>query len=311
VIFMMVLFFFVVSLLLSATVSSSKNSFVQQSASNEIHLEPMMPDRPQVGGHFKKEAAVQFKREVNEMENGVETPTETESPLMLIRNARTRLSVVDLQAKIKQIYGIIQSYSGIISSSQLLGYSNTITVLVPSRSLDQFLEDIQSVALKVLDHSITSEDVNTEYYDILTRIKNLEAEHQSVLKIMEKAQTINDVLQVQRELSRITDDIEKKKGRRNFIEKRVARSEVVISLEENSAPIQFRFFDNIWDPMYTFKKFSRGLLEVLAVLGDLLIFFAVFSIPIGVTCCLGVQIYRRWLLRIFNAITARTENFVN
>ena len=65
----------------------------------------------------------------------------------------------------------------------------------------------------MLDESASGQDVTDQYVDLQSRLRNLEATEATIRSFLEKAETVEESLQVNRQLSEITDQIEEIKGK--------------------------------------------------------------------------------------------------
>ena len=101
---------------------------------------------------------------------------------------------------------------------------------IPSEHFDDFLTFARSTASAVLSSSVSGQDVTEQYVDATARAKNLESAHARLLALMDRANEVRDVLNVQRELTRVTGDLEAQKGRAASLQKRAALSSLHVSL---------------------------------------------------------------------------------
>ena len=66
-----------------------------------------------------------------------------------------------------------------------------------------------------------SQDVTEEYVDLGANLRNLQASESAILKLMDKATQIQDVLALQRELTNVRGQIERIQGRKTYLERRI------------------------------------------------------------------------------------------
>jgi hypothetical protein len=81
--------------------------------------------------------------------------------------------------------------------------------------------------------------VTEEYVDLQASLENLEATEQQLLVIMEKANTVEDILDVQKELTQVRGEIERTKGRMQYLEQTSSTSLIQVSLQQSSLNIEF------------------------------------------------------------------------
>jgi hypothetical protein len=80
--------------------------------------------------------------------------------------------------------------------------------------------------------SSDSRDVTDEYVDLSSRLKNTMATEEALLKLLERAEKVDDALAVQQNLSRVQEDVERLQGRIKFLEQTSAYSLLNVSLSE-------------------------------------------------------------------------------
>jgi len=71
--------------------------------------------------------------------------------------------------------------------------------------------------VKVENEQSEANDVTEEYTDLESRLRNLQATETQYLGFLERAQDINEVLQVQDRLNAVRADIEQVRGRANLL----------------------------------------------------------------------------------------------
>jgi PKD repeat protein len=101
------------------------------------------------------------------------------------------------------------------------------------------MKALRKLAVEVSSESTSSKDVTEEYVDLSTKLRNLEATEEQLLKIMEKAETVEDILNVQRELSKTRGEIEQTKGRMQYLERTSATSLIEVNLEQSTLEAKF------------------------------------------------------------------------
>ncbi|MBA7672640.1 hypothetical protein ES703_80824 [subsurface metagenome] len=160
---------------------------------------------------------------------------------MIIRTANMQLVVDDVRDTIDKITELAQGREGYVvnSSSWKEGERivGQITIRVPSSDFDYAMSVLRSMAVEVNSETTSSQDVTEEYVDLEATLRNLEATEVQLLKLMEKAVKVEDILNVQRELSRVQQDVERTKGRMQYLERTSAMSLIQVSLEQSKVEV--------------------------------------------------------------------------
>lgn len=161
---------------------------------------------------------------------------------LIIRTGNLSLVVEDVTQAIDLISNIATDTGGFVVNSQSyhIGESlrGTITVRVPSETFETAMTSIAALAVDVRSETTNSQDVTEEFVDLQARLKNLEAAEQQLLAIMAKAEKVEDVLAVQRELTNTRAQIEQTKGRIQFLERSTSTSLIQVDLEQSRLEIK-------------------------------------------------------------------------
>ena len=173
-------------------------------------------------------------------EAGLSWDTDTER--MIVRTGNMQLVVEDVLDAIDRITGLAESFDGYVVSSsswregeRLRG---TITIRVPAKHFADAMRSINELAVEVTSQNTSSKDVTEEYVDLSAKLQNLEATEQQLLRIMEKAEKVEDILAVQKELSRTREEIERTKGRMQYLERTSETSLIEVYLEQSKLDVK-------------------------------------------------------------------------
>jgi hypothetical protein len=98
---------------------------------------------------------------------------------------------------------------------------------------------LRELAVDVTSERTSSKDVTEEYVDLSAKLQNLEATEEQLLRIMEKAETVEEILNVQRELSRTRGEIEQTKARMQYLERTSDTSLIEVRLEQSKLDVEF------------------------------------------------------------------------
>jgi PKD repeat protein len=156
---------------------------------------------------------------------------------MIVRTGNMSLVVEDVTVTIGLISKLAENSQGYVVASnswregeRLRG---TISIRVPAGDFEGIVRAIANLAVEVTSQTTSSQDVTEEYVDLTAKLKTLDATEQQLLRIMEKAEKVEDILSVQRELSNTRSQIEQTKGRMQYLEKTSATSLIQVSLEQS------------------------------------------------------------------------------
>ena len=77
---------------------------------------------------------------------------------------------------------------------------------------------------------MTAEDVSEEYHDAEVRLSNMKATRQRLQDFLAKSANVNDMLTLERELERVSMEIDRVEGRMRYLREHVAFSTLVVGL---------------------------------------------------------------------------------
>ena len=165
------------------------------------------------------------------------------SDRLVVRNGSMEVVVDDVTASAQEIGRIASNFGGhVVSSSVYEDEGRTfgsVVIRVDADSFDSALEEIRSLAVEVVRENTSARDVTEEYIDLTARVRNLERTEQQLLELMEEAESVEVVLEVQRELTNVRGQIEQLEGRIRYLEQTTATSLIEVSLRESVLTVSF------------------------------------------------------------------------
>ncbi len=158
---------------------------------------------------------------------------------IIVRTVHMELEVQDITDAMDLITMNAQTVGGwVVNSDRNSKHYGFISVRVPATELDDMMQKFRNIGVDVLSESSTSTDVTDEYYDLRSRVKSLQATEDALLELLNKADAVEEALEVQRELALLQAEVEAHLGRIKLLEETAAYSLVNISL--NLAPQEIR-----------------------------------------------------------------------
>lgn len=184
-------------------------------------------------------------------------------------------------------------YGGFVASSQTgqgKHRSGSLVIRVPADRFEQALGDLKRLG-RIESQSISGQDVTGQFVDLQARLRNWQAQETVLLRLMAKADTIEDSIVVQRQLQEVQLAIEELRGQLRVLDDQTAFATVTLSMAEvGFVPVRSKT-DGL--------SFGRGW--QLAVDGFVAVFAAVlvglgYLIPLGLIALAvlaGMLGYRR------------------
>ncbi len=178
-------------------------------------------------------------------------------------------------------------HGGFVTSSSIAGddaRSGSIVIRVPSEQFEATLGEIKGIASKVTREEVAGQDVSQEFVDLTSRVRNLEAQENVLLGLMNDATTVAASIRVQRELSGVQMEIERLRGRINYLKDQTDYSTISLRMREpgavaaKPAPPEGAF-ERAWDNatktlafIYTGVVVGAGFVLPLALIALMLLF---------------------------------------
>ena len=168
-----------------------------------------------------------------------ETP---EYGLKIIREARIEMQTENYSEDMAALEELVTSMGGFITSREEWGSEQSaetgenprtlsLTLRIPSDQLDAFVEQAKQVGI-VTSSSISETDVTDQYTDTDRRLQAYQKQYDRVLEMMDQATTVEELIQIESELSRLEMEIESCQGTLNYWDARVNYSTVYIYVDE-------------------------------------------------------------------------------
>ena len=157
---------------------------------------------------------------------------------IIIRTVDMQLTVSDVGAAVDTVSALaVRSGGWVVNSDRSARHGGHISIRVPAGSLDSAIGQLRELALKVESEISTSQDVTDEYVDIQSRLNGLRATEDRLLEIMQQAESVEDALSVQLELSNLQTGIEQIEGRIKYLEQTSAYSLINVGLRASPASL--------------------------------------------------------------------------
>jgi hypothetical protein len=209
----------------------------------------------------------------------------TEDPAALGDFGRKIVKTADLGLRSEEVrqsaaraQQVAATAGGTVLSSQVYRSDDSVTadlvLSVPSEEFERVLDELRSLGEKVTTDSISGQDVTEEYVDLKSRERNLRATEESLLRLYDRAENVEEALSIQRELTTVRGEIELVQGRIKYLDQRSAYSQITLNIQPITGPPPP---GPTWDPGDVVKRAWRASLGVLQVMATAIISAVVFG----------------------------------
>jgi len=136
----------------------------------------------------------------------------------------------------KKIDKVVKELGAYVSADTENKYPEKIqqnmTIRVPIADFDNLLNKIVSGAEHLDSKDINATDVTEEFLDIQARIKTKKELEARYLQILTKANSVSDIMEVERQIGVLREEIESAEGRLKFLENRTSLSTLHVTFYE-------------------------------------------------------------------------------
>jgi hypothetical protein len=215
-------------------------------------------------------------------QNGTGTEAVYKDDAKIVRTGSMSLQVSDLDGALTKARAAIGALGGYVSASTQTSDGDTptatITYRVPSDRWDEALAALRGIAAKVLAEKTDAVEVTGQLVDLAARIKNLQASEQALQAIAARATRIQDVLDVQQQLSDVRGQIEQLEAQQALLQDQTSYGTIVVTMGPEVVAVSAAA--KRWDPASEADLAAATLVAVLQAVATAGIWFGIVWLPI-------------------------------
>jgi hypothetical protein len=200
-------------------------------------------------------------------------------PRKIVRSGELRVVVEDFDAARVKLDAVVGHAGGFVANLSIAHSGKsvsaaTFTLRVPSARFDEVVRALRPLG-EVQDERTTADDISETYYDLESRLKNARVLEARMLDLVKShSGPIADLLQIERELGRVREDIERMDGKMRSFDNLVAMSTLTVNVDTRvayvaAAPVGFGDraagrLGRSWDAVTTFfSDLALGAIELV------------------------------------------------
>lgn len=195
----------------------------------------------------------------------------------IIKTAELGIRSRDVRGSAAEAQQVASRFGGSVLSSRVGRDGGSVTadlvLSVPSSEFQAALDELRGLGVEITTDSVSGEDVTEEFVDLESRERNLLAAEESLIRLYEESESVNDTLRVQRELTSVRGEIEQVQGRIKYLEQRTTSSQIDLSIR----PAEDAASKTGWNPAGIAGRAWNASLAVLQTAATALISVLVFS----------------------------------
>ena len=197
----------------------------------------------------------------------------------LIKRVNMDAETEDLEALLPQLLAEISALGGYVESQEIFNGSSyasyrhrnaRLTIRVPAENLNGLVQQVKG-ASNVVSYNESVEDVTLAYVDMETRILVLETERDRLLELMEQAETMSDLLEIEARLTDVRSSLESINSQLKVLQNQVSYATIELYINQVKAYTEVEE-QTVW------QRIGSGFKKNLQNIGEDLVDFFVWAI---------------------------------
>lgn len=188
---------------------------------NGLATSPSPSGNPQAGGFtsFGRSTFGEGKEGDSRAQPGNQPTTPPSGERLLTYRGEIRLEVARPEEALARFLSQVKEWGGYLQNQ----VGTTVTVRVPSKQFEPAFVLLRGYG-RVLAETRHADDVTEEFTDLGIRIDNARKSLDRLREVLQKADKVEDILKVEEQMRRLTEEIERMEGRRKLLADQVAMS---------------------------------------------------------------------------------------
>ena len=151
----------------------------------------------------------------------------------LIKEGFIDFATDDLAATRATILTAVRDHGGYVSADREYSspghLSHTLEVRVPAADFDEFLTEATRGVKRFDNREIRVRDVTEEFLDVEARLATKKALEERYLTLVQRADNVTEILQIEKQIGELRADIESSEGRLQYLRDQVALSSLTLT----------------------------------------------------------------------------------
>ena len=197
----------------------------------------------------------------------------------LIREVRITAETEDLEPLLASLSGEVAGLGGYVENQEVYNgsmYSSyryrsaNLIIRIPAENLDSFVGQVRGIS-NVVNYSESATDVTLQYVSTESRVAALETEEARLLELMEQAETMSDLLEVEARLTDVRAELEMVASQLRVLANKVNYATVYLEID------QVRVYTEV-EEQTVWQRIGTGFRENLRRIGENLVDFFVWAV---------------------------------
>ncbi|MEM1546534.1 MAG: DUF4349 domain-containing protein [Candidatus Methanomethylicia archaeon] len=148
---------------------------------------------------------------------------------MIVKTGYVKLTVSNITLAYQQLINLALGFDGYVHNSKGYEGGATVELRIPSSRFEEAMLAVQQIG-KVESVSISTQDVTEQVIDLRSRLNASRALESRLLQLLNRAVTVDDVLKIEDQLTRVRADIERMDAQLKGLIGRVEYAAITIEL---------------------------------------------------------------------------------
>ena len=195
----------------------------------------------------------------------------------LIRTGNVSLEVQTISDAEDKIAAWVSSLGGYVTNANTWQYGAGFTVRVPSSRFDEAMSQVGNFG-RITNRSVNSQDVSDNYYDMKSRLETKYILRDKLQSYLSEAKDIKDLLEVERQLNEVIEDIESTESRFKRLSGQIDYSTIYINMSFEHGKDESGII--LPDVKESWNEFVSNVINFFWGLLKVLFYIVIFGIPI-------------------------------
>ena len=237
---------------------------------------------------------------IADAESGQEAPSAAEpggAPVTdkIIYSAYAEIETRDFEAAVQGVYDLVDRYSGFLESSSVTGNdyydtrssrSASFVIRIPSARFEEMKSSLTELG-NVPYSSTSAENITSRYNDTQSKLDAYEIEYERLLSMLEKADTVEDMLAIESRLADVRYNIQSLSNTISGWDSLLSYSTVTLQITEvveyTEEPVETETY---WEEvsaafsstLRAVGRFFKGLFKAVVALAPVLVILALIAV---------------------------------
>lgn len=213
-------------------------------------------------------------------------------PRKIIYNATVDLVSDNFSSAQQSLLRLVKTHRGYISETNVSGTTGaprqgSWKVRIPAVQFEAFMTAVSKLGELQTTHT-DSQDVTEEFYDLQARISNKQVEEKRLVEHLKKSTgKLSEILQVEKELSRVRGEIEQMQGRLRLLANLTSLTTVTVSIREvkdyvppKPATFGTQIARTFQESLGQLGNFGQGIVLLIVALAPWLLVLLAIAVPV-------------------------------